>query len=253
MKNNGIRNEYMFIQALNDKKINEINFLLQELILYLFPHIRKDTVIKCYKNIEYEKGDICIKVGMKVKYISIKMGIRNSIHCESIEKFKKFLINIDIKENTIKEILKYQYADGTIDGSGKNRKTSSEYKLENEDSILLINKEINDVIVLRKIIKRFLIQGTQWHSNCIDVLIYGTPNDFFWITKREIYDYLLSKKDVTSSSIHFSCLTFQPMARVLDYNENMEYRRHWIQIKWYNIEDNIIEIMNERVKKHLNN
>lgn len=73
MKNNGIRNEYLFIEALNNKKLSEVNFLLQELIVYLFPYIKKDTVIECYKNIEYEKGDICIKVGTKIKYISIKM------------------------------------------------------------------------------------------------------------------------------------------------------------------------------------
>ena len=221
MKNNGIKNEYNFIEQLNNKTLNELSFLLQELILFLFPYIKKDSIIKCYKNIEYEKGDICVKVGYRVKYISIKMGHRNSVHCESIEKFKKFLKSINISQDTINEILKYQYADGTLNGSGKIRKSSSEYKLENKDSIYSINKELNTPDILKEIIKRFLIQGTQWHTHKIDLLIYGTPEDFFFITPKDIYTYILSKKDIESSAIHFSCLTFQPMSRVLDYNKKI--------------------------------
>ena len=74
MKNQGIRNEYCFIKEMNGKKLNELSFLLQELILFLFPHIKEYSIIKCYKNIEYEKGDIVVQVGAIKKYISIKMG-----------------------------------------------------------------------------------------------------------------------------------------------------------------------------------
>ena len=51
MKNQGIKNEYNFIKQLNNKILNELSFLLQELILFLFPNIKKDSIIKCYKNI----------------------------------------------------------------------------------------------------------------------------------------------------------------------------------------------------------
>lgn len=210
-------------------------------------------MIKCYKNIEYEKGDICIRIGNKKRYISIKMGHKNSVHCESIQKFQKFLKSIGVSNKIITEILKYQYADGTIDGTGNVRDSVCKYKLENQESINLINKEINNPDILRKIINRFIIQGTQWHLHHINLLVYGTPDDFFFITPKEIYDYILYKRDIKSSAVHFSCLTFQPMSRVLDYNQKMEYMRHWIQIKWYNLEDNIIELMNLKEQKLLNN
>ncbi|MBQ9071903.1 MAG: hypothetical protein IJY25_01950 [Bacilli bacterium] len=219
----------------------------------MFPHIKQDTIIKSYKNVEYEKGDICIKVGNKIKYISIKMGHKNSVHCESIEKFKKFLKSINVDENIIKEILKYQYGDGTLNGTGEIRKSAAEYKLENQKSIDIINQEINKPEILKKVINRFIIQGTQWQTHHINLLVYGTPDDFLFITPNEIYAYILSKKDIQSSALHFSCLTFQPMSRVLNYNEKMEYMRHWIQIKWYNLEDNIIELMNLKEQKLLNN
>lgn len=252
IKNHGNKNEYLFIAYINNKKFKQLSFLLQELVSYLFPNIKDNDIINCYKNIEYEKGDICIKVNNQVKYISIKMGKRNSVHCESIEKFKKFLKEINISDQTIKEILKYNYADGTIDGTGKVRVDATHYKLENKESILNINNQLNDEAIIKKAVNRFIIQGTQKHSHKIDLLVYGTPNDFFFITPEEIYSYVLSKRKQFLSSIHFSCLTFQPLSRILDYNQELEYKRHWIQIKWYNLEDNIIELMNERAKKHLN-
>lgn len=247
MKNLGHKNEYDFMKALNNKKLNELSFLFQELILFLFPHIKSNSIIYCYKNIEYEKGDICVKVKNKTKYVSIKMGHKNSVHCESIKKFVKFLEKNNISKSTIKEILKYQYADGTINNTGKHRQSTAEYKKENELSINIINNELNDSKLLREAVNRFIIQGTQYHLHKIDLLIYGTPEDFFFITPNEIHDYVQTKKDMKSSAIHFSCLTFQPLSRVINHNEKMEYMRNWIQIKWYNLEDNIIEIMNQRV------
>lgn len=253
MKNSGIRNEYLFIKEMNGKKLNELSLLIQELILFLFPHIKEHSIIKCYKNIEYEKGDIVIQVGYIKKYISIKMGHKNSVHCESIKKFKKFLEGLNISQLTINEILKYQYADGTLDGTGKYRKSSIEYKQDNKDSISFINKELNKRDIIQKVVNRFIIQGTQWHTHKIDLLVYGTPDNFFFITPKEIHTFIMSKRNVESSAIHFSCLTVQPLSRVLDYNEKMEYMRHWIQIKRYNLEDNIIELMNERCQNGLNN
>ena len=253
MKNYGIRNEYLFIKEINGKKLNELSFLIQELVLFLFPHIKEYSIIKCYKNIEYEKGDIVVQVGYIKKYISIKMGHKNSVHCESIKKFKRFLENLNISQNTINEFLKYQYADGTLNGTGKFRKSSAEYKQDNKESISSINNELNNQEIIQKVVNRFIIQGTQTHTKKIDLLVYGTPDSFFFITPKEIHTYIMSKRNVESSAIHFSCLTVQPLSRVLDYNQKMEYMRHWIQIKWYNIEDNIIELMNERCQNRLNN
>lgn len=84
-------------------------------------------------------------------------------------------------------------------------------------------------------------------------MIYGTPNDFFFITPKEIHSFIKNKKNLESSAIHFSCLTLQTLSRVLNYNEKLEYMRHWIQIKWYNLEDNIFEILNESFQNNLNN
>ena len=247
IKNLGAKNEFCFITAINGKKFEDLDFLLQDLVLYLFPNISNNILIKCYKNAEYEKGDICIEVNNKIKYISIKRGIKNSVHGEKVETFIRFLRKKGIDEFTINELLKYHYSDGTIDGSGKIRQSINEYKASNQEIIDKVNKTLNSQKILGPIINRFILQGTQGGFNRIDLLLYGTLDSFFYITPKEIISYIFSKKNTFSSSIHFSCLTYQPQHRALDYDETKEKYRHNIQIKWYNLEDNIIEIMNRRV------
>lgn len=253
LKNDGIKNEYEFILKLNNKRVYELNYLLQEFIRDIFPNCIRNSIVRCKKGIDYEKVDIIISIGSNSKNISIKKGHRNSVHCEKLSKFINFLNSLNIDKNIINEILKYHFADGTTDGSGIDRISSKTYQLKNYELINNINKSINTTYILNKAINRFIIQGTQKQSACVDILVYGTPDDFFYVSRTEIYDFILSKIYTKSNSIHFSCLTFQPLSRVLDYNIKREYMRSWIQIKWYNLEDNIIELMNERVKKRLNN
>ena len=86
----------------------------------------------------------------------------------------------------------------------------------------------------------------------MDAIIYGVVEDFIFITKEEVY-YIMRKhlKDEISS-LHVSLLTLQPMTRNLNYNPKYETCRNQVQVKWYNISDNIIEVMAfYRQKKYL--
>lgn len=250
MKNDGIKNEYKFIEKLNNKRVYELEYLFREFILKLFPDCTRNSIVRCKKGVHYEKVDIIISIGSRTKNISIKKGHKNSVHCEKISKFINFLRRLNFDNKIINEILKYHFADGTIDGTGKNRIDSREYQLKNSYSIGIINKYINNKKFIKKMVNRFIIQGTQIQSKCVDVLVYGTPSDFIYVTRNEIYNFLLSKTNFESKAIHFSCLTFQSLSRVLDYDKSKEYMRGWLQIKWYNLEDNIIEIMNRRSCKN---
>ena len=60
---------------------------------------------------------------------------------------------------------------------------------------------------------------------------------------KEVY-YIIRKhlKDEVVS-LHISLLTLQPMTRNLNYNPKYKACRSFIQVKWYNISDNIIEVM----------
>lgn len=66
---------------------------------------------------------------------------------------------------------------------------------------------------------------------------------FFWINKEEIVKIMLAKKNNYSTGVHFGLLYCQPWTRNLQYKQSDEYKREYVQIKWHNLLDNIIEIM----------
>ena len=77
----------------------------------------------------------------------------------------------------------------------------------------------------------------------MEAIIYGVVEDFIFITKEEVYYIMREHLKDEISSLHISLLTLQPMARNLNYNPKYEVCRNQVQVKWYNISDNIIEVM----------
>lgn len=181
-----------------------------------------------------------------MKGISIKMGSRNSVHAERITDFVHFLIENKVSRETVIEYLKYHYADGSTNGKGTYRQSASEYKQENQDKINLINKEFNRNDLVLKAIDKFVLTGNN-SDYPIDVLIVGTVNNFVWVSREDIKTMILSKTDIYSTSVHFGSLTCQPKNRCLNYNPLYEKDRFCVQIKWYNVFDEIIELMNNKV------
>ena len=60
--------------------------------------------------------------------------------------------------------------------------------------------------------------------------------------KYKIYKLILSKKDNYSTGVHFGPLFCQPWTRNLQHKQSDEYKRDYIQIKWYSLKDDIIGI-----------
>ena len=244
INNNGYLNELQFVDNLNGKAVKELNILYCDMITKLFTDVKSDDVIEAWKNPFLQKTDIYIVIGDVKKRISIKSGYKNSIHVESVEDFTKFLMINGVEREYIDMYLRYHYADGTLDGSGVTRVSVAEYKTVMQTEIDKLNNRLNKIQLLEKAIYRFILQGKR-NVNCIDMLIYGTPDDFIYITKEEIIDLLLKKKGVYSTGVHFASMHCQPLNRCLNHNKKSEYKRHYIQVKWYNIFDDVIEYKNE--------
>lgn len=240
---NGFQNETEFIKAINRKKKSEIDYYLQFFLTDLFGVIPEDSEVICYKNDEPQKYDIFIEIGKQKKRVSIKKGIKNSVHAEPISEFVHFLMMNDMPRDMVINFLKYHYADGSTNGTGEKRISAQEYKKYHQKEIDEINEFINQEHILLKAIDRFIIQGRNSKEK-IDAVLYGVPEDFLWIKKEDIYRILLEKKNDYSTSIHFSHLTYQPMDRCLNYNPKYEKSRFISQIKWYSICDDIIANMN---------
>ena len=131
-------------------------------------------------------------------------------------------------------------------GTGKNRISISEYKIANQNQIDLINKELNKSSILEKAIDRFVLKGNI-SKESIDAILFGVKDDFIQIKKEDIKKIILSKKDIYSSAVHFGPLTVQPLDRCLNRNEKYEKKRFYIQVKQYNLADDIIESINKKV------
>lgn len=239
---NGFCNEHYFVRAFNKKRIRNLNPIQESFIRDVFPNIRYEDIIYCYKDDNKMKYDIVLRLNNEEKYISIKKGLKNSVHCEKLDKFIDYLTSLGFSREILIKILKYQFADGTIYGIGKfeNRLSTEEYKLLYKDDIKEINEKLNDIKYLRKFIDRFIITGTRNYSKPIDYIVYGLSNDFFWLSREEIYELFEQRLNEESNSVHISRLNYQPQDRCLNGNQLYEERRFVIQIKWYNIYDDIL-------------
>lgn len=243
----GFQNETDLISALANKYYLNLNNNLKNFISFLFPQVNDYDKIKCYSGIAGQKPDIIIEINNKRKNISIKKGSGNSVHQEDIELFIDFLTTLDISEEAKIELLKYHWADGTTDGSGKIRVSSAEYKAEHQNEIDLINSELNKKEPLTKLITRVLFKGKNDEFDEADVVYYGTINKGHWATKNEIIKYMLDN-NFDINSIHFGPLTYQIWNRCLNFNPNTENRRNVMQVKWGSLEKDLLIIEKERVE-----
>lgn len=246
----GLDNEKEFVHYLNGKIVSKLNPMFREFIDDVFNFPRDNLVIKCINNKYKQKADIFIKIGDIIKGISIKKGIKNSVHVERITDFINFLIENNVDRDNVIEYLKYHYADGSTSGNGLNRVSAEDYKKNNQVKIDRINMALSDEKIVKKAISRFVTKGKNYNYD-ISAIIYGEVNDFMWITKTDIFNIILSKKDDYSSAVHFGPLVCQPKNRCLNYNPKYESDRFCVQIKWYSLFDDIISNMNNRFIKKI--
>lgn len=247
--NRGIFNELLIIEAINGKKVKNTNLLFQELFFSFFKDISYNDVVRAYKGMPNEKTDIVVKIKDQVMNISVKVGIKNSVHSEGIYSFIYFMKDLNFPSQIINKYLYYHYADGTMNGSGKNRISVAEYKEKHSSSIVDINKFFNNEENMEKISNRFIFKGLASENSLVDIILWGTPNDFLWVSRDETIKYLKRTVNILSTGVHFGRLSVQPANRCLNRNPKHERYRKKVEIKWYNIFDSIMMIMHERTKK----
>lgn len=246
-KLNGKQNELEFVKYLNNRKICDLNILMLEVIENLFKNFNNDTVIRSWLNPNPQKADFFIKIDNLVKRVSLKIGDKNSVHMEPISEFIHFLILNNIKKDIVIKYLKYHYADESTNGSGKSRISVAEYKKEHQKEIDEINDAFRDERFIKNAISRFILKGRNSDTE-IDILIYGSIDDFFFLTKDEIIKLIFSKKAEYATGVHIGPLFVQPQSRNLQRKPCFEKCRYSVQVKWFNLCDHIIEYRNDLLK-----
>ena len=237
----GYQNEFLFVLEFNNKRIKDLNPLLRKVIEDIFPYVDENSIIKSWRNHHnYEKADILVKIDTQIRTISIKKGSRNSVHVESLNTFEQFLKAQNIDPIVIEKYKAFHYG---IDKNDKNKILSSkEYSYKYSDEINDINEALAKIDI-NQIINRFLLIGRH-ASYQIDGIIYGTPSNFLWISKEQIIEIIKKHISKKSSTVHISDLYIQPLNRCINNNTKYTWCKDYIQVKWYNLFDDIIEITN---------
>jgi len=239
MRNKGYYNEFNFVNELNGKFVYQLNDNFVTILKQIYNNkINMNDYVLCWKSFKTDKADIVISINNRNKYVSIKSGKNNSIHLEPVSEFVAFLKDNGISDELIKVYYNYHYA---CDKFG-NRISAKEYQNEHVAEIRIFNKAINRKGILLKAINRFLFEGTHVYNNKVDGIIYGCIENFSYVSYVEVVNYLLNIME-DFDSIHFSLLTLQPWSRNLKYNDKYEYRRDYVQVKWYRLEEIILKII----------
>ena len=249
--NYGYQNEYDFIRLFNNKYLHELDSNSQAFFKDLFEEELDDNEqIKSWKNKMTQKTDIFIKYKNYIKNISLKCGKGNSVHQEAIQDFRRYLIKIGIPYKTIDKYMSYHYGykkniEGTNDYSI--RLSADEYKELYQNEIDIFNNAINKTRIIVDMIDRFVVRGKNSDYD-IDALVCGTIDDYVWIKKYDLYDLILSKKELYFSSPHISCMTIGPKKRNINRDGNNSKERYIISIRWGFIREDIMASKNKKYK-----
>ena len=247
---NGFQNEQIFISNINGRPYKIQNLLLQDLLKELFPKIKDEDIVYAYKYGKYAKTDMVLEVNGKKKGISIKKGIKNSVHLEHVNKFLTRYWYLPRKFKNL--FLKYIYADGTTNNTGLERLNAKEYIEKNYEDVYYIKQRLDKMKL--KLLIRFLIIADIKYTVPVDAFIHGEYEDFIWATTDEILEHLMNKDlSLKENGLSVSNLYIQSWNQNIKRNPKSENCSHYFQVKWYNIYDDIIEIMNKRVEKHKKN
>ncbi len=247
--NNGYKNELEFVELFNNKYISDLDNNSKLFLEDLFEtKIDNNEIIKSWKNRMNQKTDIFIKYKNYIKNISLKCGNSNSVHCEQIQEFKRYLEKLNIPYKTIDKYVSYHYG-YKRDNNGNlifsEILSAEEYKKIHQEEIDIFNHEINKTRIIIDMIDRFLIRGRNSDYD-IDALVSGTIENYVWIKKYDLYDLILSKKCLEFTSPHAACLTIGPKKRNLDGNSKNFKDRYLVVIRWNNIKDEIISFKNAK-------
>lgn len=78
----GFKNEREFYEYLNRKKVKELNPIFRDLFDTLYGNLTGEEIISATINYTRQKSDLYIKIKGITKGISVKKGVKNSVHIE---------------------------------------------------------------------------------------------------------------------------------------------------------------------------
>lgn len=230
--NPGIENELKLIEAINGKRFDELDRNLQYNMKAIFKIVPCETFLVT-KEDPRAKPDIAITYHGETHHISIKSGGADHIHCEDIKKFILTLRSYGISVPTQKTILRFQFGDGTLDGTGTIRYPYETVFLEMQEDIKKANIELNrDKGLVIDLVTKYLFEGNFSDLPSADYIYYGTPDYGYLVSRTQIEKHLARKNYSYLYNLHIGPVQFGPRARFINFDEKDPQRRYYVAFKW---------------------
>lgn len=229
MSYSGFDNENKIREELNNKRFNELNSNLQQLIKDSF--LVYDDVIECVKQAGQNKSDLKITIGTESHTYSIKKGSANSVHQEPVEQFIIFLEeNYPISDEIKNHIRFFIWGDNTYDGTGikSDRLDVIEFKKQYKEILDILNiffESIKD-----DLIKRFVFDGADCSKFNVDFMYFGTVKNGICCSADKSFN-LISNNKSSRAAISVGILSFQAWNRAIKKDSTSEHKRGNIQLK----------------------
>lgn len=242
-QNKGFLQEDEVVMSLDKKRYADISYELKPILVSMFGFVDPDDLVYCYKFEDYTKPDFVVEINDAKHYVSMKTT-SVYVHQEKIESFIMFLKELGISDKTCETFLKYQYGDGTIDGTGHHRDPYNVVFAKLQAEIQEANRELNaDQEIMWKVVRRCLFQGVNEKAIPADYLFMGDSQGGHIISKGQVYKYIRLKDWDFIENLHIGPLLFNPHARYVDKEVPERFNgRHFVDVKWPNLEKDIIYI-----------
>lgn len=242
-QNNGFLKEDQLVMSLDKKKYSQISFAFRPILISMFGNLNDDDIIYCYKFEDYTKPDFVIEVKDAKHFVSMKTT-SVYVHQEKIESFIMFLKELGISDKTCETFLKYQFGDGTTDGSGHHRDPYNVVFARLQADIQEANRELNaDQEIMWKVISRCLFQGVNQKAIPADYLFMGDAQGGHIVSKGQVYKYIRLKNWDFIENLHIGPLLFNPHARYVDKDVPERFNgRFLVDAKWPNLDKDIMYI-----------
>lgn len=238
--NKGILKEDEMVIHLNNKTPKELTNNCRNLMKDLFGALDEEKIIKCQKTEGSVKPDYIIEYDGKKHCVSMKSGRSQIVHQEIIKNFVLFLRSLGVSKRTQQTILYYQYGDGTMDGSAKERMSYERLRLVLADRIKEANDELNkDKDFIWKIVERCVFIGAVQDAPEADALYHGDYEFGMVVSKKQVKKHIYRKTWDYLNNLHIGPLHIRPSARYIGREIVSEKRRQRVELFWPNLKDDI--------------
>lgn len=136
-------------------------------------------------------------------------------------------------DETLDDLKKFHYGDGTTNDSGKTRYSAADCKKIYSAEIARLNNSFNNWDKLKLFLDRFLFVGNVG-TTTTDMVYHGTIDEGLWASRDEIMNYI-KNNSISANALHFGPLTYQVWGRNEKGTAVHPDRRYVMQVKWGSI------------------